>query len=242
MRMRWHRLLFAHWAMEPAALRPLVPEPLELDTFDGRAYLGVIPFTMSNVRPRCSPRLGRWSAFAELNVRTYVRVGEKPGVYFFSLDIPRRVPVHAARAVYRLAYYLAKMRVDVADDGAVRYASRRLAADHRPRVLRHLPHPVDASAEAAFRATYRAVGPPAYAEPGSFEHFVTERYCLYTVTRRGQGLRGEIHHAPWPLQPAEARFEVQTMAAPLGLALAGEPVLHYAHEMDVVAWGPAVVG
>ena len=240
MRMRWHRLLFAHWAVEPGVLRALIPEPLELETYEGRAYVGVVPFAMSDVRPRCSPRLGGLSAFPEINVRTYVRAGDKPGVYFFSLDIPRRLPVHAARGVYRLAYYLAAMREAVGDAGRVHYESRRVGRTDA-RLLRHLPHPVDGSTPAAFRGTYRAVGPPAYAEAGSFEHFATERYCLYTVTRRGRVLRGEIHHGPWPLQPAEASFEVQTMTAPLGLELTGEPVLHYAHELDVVAWGPAVV-
>ncbi|MEX0886065.1 MAG: DUF2071 domain-containing protein [Phycisphaeraceae bacterium] len=253
MRMRWHRLLFMHWAIDPAALRPLVPAPLELDTLAGRAYLGVIPFTMSDVRPRLTPRLGRLSRFPELNVRTYVRVGDKPGVYFFSLDIPRRLPVHVARGVYRLAYYLAEMSVDVASDGEVRYQSRRLPTApsthqraetsdqkwRRPRMLRHLPHPVDPAAPAEFRATYRATGAPAYPEPGTLAHFVTERYCLYTVTPGGRPLRGEIHHGPWPLQPAAAILDAQTMTAPLGLSLPeAQPVLHYAHEMEVVAWPP----
>jgi uncharacterized protein YqjF (DUF2071 family) len=223
MRMTWHDLLFAHWALAPDTLRPLVPPPLSLDTFEGRAWLGVVPFHMSDVAPRGIPALPGVSAFPELNVRTYVTVGGKPGVLFFSLDAGSRLAVEAARLLYRLPYYHAAL--SVTDDGqAVRYASRRRDRRGRP---------------AEFRARYAPEGPVFRAAPGSLEHFLVERYCLYAPRPGGRAYRTDIHHAPWPLQRASATIEVETMAAAGGVALpATPPLLHFSRRLDVVAWAP----
>lgn len=219
--MKWHDLLFAHWPVPPDILRPRLPPGLTLDTFEGQPWLGVVPFRMTGVRPRGIPPLPGVSAFPELNVRTYVTAGGKPGVFFFSLDAGSRFAVEAARWSYCLPYYHARMSVSPEGE-ATRYASRRLD----PR-----------GAVAELRARYRPVGAPFRATAGSFEYFISERYCLYTSGRRGDLRRAEIHHAPWPLQPAEATFEVDTMAAALGIRLpATPPLLQFARRLDVVVW------
>jgi uncharacterized protein YqjF (DUF2071 family) len=223
MRMTWHDLLFAHWGLAPEALRPLVPPPLSLDTFEGRAWLAVAPFHMSDVAPRGIPALPGVSAFPELNVRTYVTCAGAPGVLFFSLDAGSRLAVESARLLYHLPYYHAALSV-TPDGAGVRYASRRRDRRGRP---------------AEFRARYAPEGPVFQPAPGSLEHFLVERYCLYAPAPRGRLYRADIHHAPWPLQRASAAIELNTMAAAAGVTLpAAAPLLHYAHRLDVVAWAP----
>jgi hypothetical protein len=229
----WHDLLFAHWPLPAEALAPLIPPGLTLDTFDGRAWIGVIPFRMSGVRLRGLPPIPGAGAFPELNVRTYVTdaptgalagEGGKPGVWFFSLDAASALAVRVARAWFRLPYYRARMRCEADGDG-IRYESHRT---------------VDAGGTAAdFAARYRPTGAPAPPTTGSLEHFLTERYCLYAKDRRDGLRRAEIRHAPWPLQPAEAEIDLITMVAPLGLSLPDEaPRLHFARDLDVVVWTP----
>jgi uncharacterized protein YqjF (DUF2071 family) len=222
--MRWHDLLFMHWPVPADLLRPLIPAKLELDTFDGRCWVGVVPFRMSGIRARFMPPIPGTSAFAELNVRTYVTAGGKPGVWFFSLDSANTLAVRAARRSFNLPYFYARMKcaADASVSGGVDYASTRT---HRN------------AAPAEFAARYRPTGPAYRATPGSLEHFLTERYCLYSASRRGDIYRGEIAHAPWPLQPAEADIECNRMLEPVGLpAPNSRPLLHYAHRLDVVAW------
>jgi uncharacterized protein YqjF (DUF2071 family) len=221
----WHDLLFAHWPVAAAALRPLVPAALRLDTFGGQAWVGVIPFHMTGVRPRGVPPLPRLSAFPELNVRTYVALDDKPGVYFFSLDARSALAVSAARLFFRLPYYRARMAVAVTGD-LVDYRSRRT-------------HPGAPPAELVARYGPRGLG--SRWAPGSLDHWLTERYCLYTTDPAGdpagRPYRAEIHHAPWPLQPAHATFERNDMAAAAGIALPdAPPLLHFARRLDVVVW------
>jgi uncharacterized protein len=219
----WERLLFAHWAVEPAALRRVLPSGLEPDVRDGRAWVGITPFGIRGTRARGLPPPPVISRFPELNVRTYVTVGGRPGIWFLSLDAASRLAVGAARRVYRLPYFRAAMSMD-ADGDEVRFSSRRL---HGP--------------DARFEARYHATGPPAPPAPDTLEWFLTERYCLYTL--RGRDLvRADIHHRPWPLRPASAEIAENTMAAPYGLAPAGEPLLHLADRQDVVFWRLEPVG
>jgi uncharacterized protein YqjF (DUF2071 family) len=201
-------------------LREQVPVGLELDLFEGQAYIGVIPFHMTNVAPRGVPSVPFVSAFTELNVRTYVTVGGKPGIYFFSLDANSTVAVTAARTLFHLPYFLASMTVDVGVE-EVSYRSRR-TSDTR---------------QAELACTYRPAGPTYHARRGSLDWFLTERYCLYTLDSSNHVCRLEIHHAQWPLQRAEARFEINTMAEAAGLRLPSvAPVLHFARRQDMVAW------
>jgi uncharacterized protein len=218
----WTNLLFAHWPVDVETLRTKVPATFELDLFDGQAWLAVVPFYMSNVGPRAMPVLPWVSAFAELNVRTYVRVGHKPGVFFFSLDAASTFAVKTARGLLNLPYFGATMNVDVRGD-EVSYDSRR-----------------NEPPEAIFAGTYRPAGPAFAPLPGTLEYFLTERYCLYHVDHRGRPYRLEIHHPPWPLQVAEATIASNTMISAAGFDLPNrEPLLHFATRQDVVAWAPA---
>ena len=219
----WHDLLFAHWPVDAEMLRGKIPAGFELDIFEGQAWVAVVPFQMSNVAPRGVPALPWVSAFPELNVRTYVRVADTPGVYFFSLDAGNAVAVGAARTLAHLPYYTAEMTVDTRD-GWIAYNSRRTSSG-APR--------------AEFAGRYRPVGelqPPA---DGTLEHFLTERYCLFTVDNDFHALQLDIHHPPWPLQGAEAEITVNTMAEACGIRLPSvKPLLHFARRQDMVAWLP----
>jgi len=220
----WQDLLFAHWPVKVSQLRALVPAVLPLDTFDGQAYLGVVPFRMSGVRPRLMPLLPWISAFAELNVRTYVTIENKPGVYFFSLDAANPLAVEVARRWYWLQYFHARMSVRQ-EGGHIHYTNCR--TDRR------------SPAAAEFHAKYRPTAAVFHAEQGTLAHWLTERYCLYTVDARGRVVRAEIHHARWPLQPAEATLRTNTMTMPLGLRLPDSPpILYFAGRLDVVVWPP----
>lgn len=221
----WHDLLFAHWPVDAARLRVKVPAQFELDLFDGAAWLAIVPFRMTNVAPRGIPSLPWISEFAELNVRTYVRVDDKPGVYFFSLDAASTLAVRAARALLNLPYYAAAMNVRRRGD-VVEYDSRR----------------DDGAAAAALSATYRPAGPVSAPEGGGIEYFLTERYCLYNLDRHKSAYRLEIHHPPWRLQPAEAEFAVNTIADAAGLSLPNvQPLLHFSQRQDMVAWPPSTL-
>src|SRR3984957_13139256 len=209
MKQIWHDLLFAHWPVSVAAILPLVPEQLTLDTFDGECWVGVVPFRMSGIRARGLPPIPGLSRFPELNVRTYVTYAGKPGVYFFSLDAASLPAVWAARIFYHLPYFQAAM-ICTQIDGNILYHSRRLRG------------------AAVLRASYRATSDVRLSEKSSIKHWFTERYCLYTV-HDAQVFRGEIHHPPWPLQDAQANFEMNTVAAAAKIPLpASPPLLHFA--------------
>jgi uncharacterized protein len=214
----WEGLLFAHWPVPPGMVRALVPLGLEVETFDGTAWLGITPFRVDALRLRGLPPAPGMSRFLELNVRTDVTRDGKPGIWFFSLDAASRLAVEAARRAYRLPYHQARMRARRDDD--IHYGSTRIGTPVRPYV---------------FSARYRATGTPATTAPGSREHFLTERYCLYAV-HDGRVHRAEIHHPPWPIQPAEGEIELNTMP-PDGIELPEEPpLLHFAAVQDVVIW------
>jgi uncharacterized protein YqjF (DUF2071 family) len=217
----WNDLLFAHWPVDARDLRAHVPTGLPLDLFEGRAYVGVVPFRMTNVAPRGVPAVPFVSAFAELNVRTYVSIGGKPGVYFFSLDADSQLAVTAARTMFGLPYFTATMDVRV-DGTEIIYSSQRASRD---------------GPAAEFRARYRPVGPVFNALPGTLDWFLTERYCLYNVDRSFHVQRLEIHHPLWPLQRAEAEVATNTMASAAGIRLPSmAPLLHFAKRQDMVAW------
>jgi len=194
--MQWCDLLFAHWRIEPAVLRPLIPPALELDLWQGEAWLGVVPFRMRGVGPAFTP-FG--SSFAELNVRTYVRHGNRAGVWFFSLDAASKVGVRLARRFFYLPYFDARMTMEERGEG-FRYTSERT---HR------------GAPAARLDTTYAPIGPLAQPEPGTLTDWLTARYSLFSADPRGRIYRGDVAHAPWPLQPAEAHFATLEMGFPL---------------------------
>jgi uncharacterized protein YqjF (DUF2071 family) len=221
--MSWHDLLFMHWPVPENALRPWIPSALSLDTFDSSAWLGITPFRISGARPRFLPSVRWLSNFPELNVRTYVTAEDKPGIWFFSLDARNPLAVRLARATFSLPYFDARRSCRV-HDSEILYRSVRT----------HWGAP-----EARFAGRYWPVGEPFNSRPGTLEHFLTERYCLYSVSERGNVYRGDIHHHPWPLQPAEAEVVSLAMTEQIGVALPEmKPVLHFSRSLDTLAWPP----
>jgi uncharacterized protein YqjF (DUF2071 family) len=216
----WHELLFAHWPVSPGVLRPLIPASMEIDTFEGEAWVGIVPFHMSGVRPRGLPAVSAISSFPELNVRTYVTVNGIPGVYFFSLDAGNPVAVAIARSVFHLPYFNASMQSKTIGD-TIHYRSHRT---HR------------GAPAADYIARYRPIAEVVLSRPGSIEAWLTERYYLYT-TAGSQLFRGDIHHVRWPLQVAELESELDTMAASHKIVLPDiPPLLHYSLRQDVLIW------
>jgi uncharacterized protein YqjF (DUF2071 family) len=246
--MRWCDLAFLHWPVPARVLRPLIPTPLELETFDGSAWVGVVPFRMEGVRLRGVPPIPTTHAFPEINVRTYVRADERAGVWFFSLDASSRLAVRGARLLYNLPYYDADIEVRPLDrarlsDGLTPHASRAesQAVDSAGGAgIRYHGHRVHRDAPSAeFEADYAPAATTASyeASPGTLEHFLVERYCLFTYDRRrGLGLI-DVDHASWQLQRGTAAIRANTMALAAGIRLPEiEPVVHVTRDVDVRAW------
>lgn len=224
MRQRWEELLFLHWPVDAAMLRELIPSELELDTFEGQAFVGLVPFTMSGVRPVFVPPFAPLSDFHETNVRTYVHVrGRDPGVWFFSLDAANSIAVRIARAWYKLPYHYARMELErELIHNVVTYRSERRWPDPLP---------------ATIRARYEVTGPIEPAKPGTLEHFLAERYVLYAKSDEGLFL-GRVHHLPYPLQAARLieLDESLLRAAKIRRPAGPPPLVHYASGVDVDVW------
>ena len=227
MHQNWGKLLFMHWAINAELLRPLIPSELSIDTFDGQAWIGVVPFTMWGIRASFLPPIPGTSAFHELNVRTYVHFNGVPGVWFFSLDAAHSLAVWGARTFYHLPYFKAEMSLDQ-EGKTINYSSKRID-------LRGAP--------AEFQATWIVGEPLAQSQPDALEFFLTERYCLYSFHRR-RLFRSRIFHPSWPLRratlsepPAVAGGYRSTMIESLGIPQPqAEPLLHYAESIAVDIW------
>jgi uncharacterized protein len=230
LRMVWENLLFAHWQVDPDQLRPFLPPGLSLDLFSpdgrrgchsgaGRAYVAVVPFFMSGVSPRGFPNVPGLHRFPELNLRTYVVANGVPGVWFFSLDAGQMLAVRLARRFFHLPYFDAEF--EVTTQQSVAYQARRT---HRGQ-----PH-------LRFRADYRPTGESFVSQTGTLEHWLTERYYLYSANAKGELFSGRIQHQPWPLFAAEATIYENELAQPLGIDLSGPPEsLLYAPSLSVKA-------
>jgi uncharacterized protein YqjF (DUF2071 family) len=228
MRQEWRHLLFVHWVVEPARLQALLPRGLDLDTHDGHAYVGLVPFTIRPTRPPFAPALPILPGFHEVNLRTYVhRGGRDPGVWFFSLDAASRAAVLGARAWFRLPYHFASMRMEVArpdDDGPViRFESDRRWPGPRP---------------AGCSLGYRPRGLVSLAQPGTLEYFLLERYILYARTG-DRLLRGRVAHEPYPFQAGEADDLVETLSAAASVpSTRGDRLVHYSAGVAVRIYAP----
>jgi uncharacterized protein YqjF (DUF2071 family) len=220
MHQSWGKLLFMHWAIDAGLLRPLIPAGLEIDTYNGKAWIGVVPFTMWDIRalPSFLPAVPKLSAMHELNVRTYVHHNGTPGVWFFSLDCNSSTAVFGARTFYYLPYYNAELTLEQTNT-KIDYSLKRT---DKPRAI--------------FDATWN-IGPPLpVSEPDSLEFFLTERYCLYSE-HKGRIHQARIHHQPWPLQTASLDSYSSTMLDVLGLPEpTAAPILHYAEEISADIW------
>ncbi len=222
MTMSWVHLLAAHWPVEPELLQQRLPDGLTIDTWEGEAWLSVVPFEMDNTAPRGLTWWPRPMRFPELNLRTYVTVdGDKPGVWFFNLEAASRLAVWGARTFFHLPYFNAEMEITVEGE-AVEFSSVRTHRGAPP---------------AEFAASYTPNGPVRPAREGSFEQWVMERYCLYSHNR-GVIYCGEVQHKPWPLRPATVDIETNTLFQAIDLELSTEPAhVHFAEHIDVLGWG-----
>jgi uncharacterized protein YqjF (DUF2071 family) len=228
MYMRWAHLLFLHWVVPADTLRAHLPPGLELDTYKGRAFVGLVPFTMTGVRPRCSPAIPGLSNFHEVNVRTYVHAGGRdPGVWFFSLDAASRIAVRLARWSYHLPYQFAQMSL-ILDRGAKAGGER---GSPMPEIVYQSDRIGPRPASCAMR--YSPIGPVLPAALGTLEHFLVERYVLYAFAR-GVLYRGRVHHRPYPLQHAEVPMLREDLVQAAGVTPPlGPPLAHYAREVRV---------
>ena len=219
-RQSWCDLLFAHWPVPASLLQPLVPKPLEVQEFEGSSWVGVVPFRMQGVMRRPLPDLPYFSAFPELNLRLYVEHGGRPGVWFLSLDAANKVAVWAARRFFHLPYFHARMQMQGLPE-RVSYRSVRHTGEK----------------DVEFVAHYEPDSDPYESRPGTLEHWLTERYCLYARSPKGQLFRAEVHHHPWPLHRAQAEIVRNDLFLPHDLPISGPPeLLHFSRRIDVVVW------
>jgi len=222
-RQEWRDLLFAHWPLRVSTLRPLIPRSLDLDCFDGRAWVGIVPFRMTGVRLRWLPSLPWLSTFPELNLRTYVRYRGQSGIYFLSLDAPNPLAVTIARRFYHLPYHRAEITMRSLGDSII-YDCRRRQRDAPP---------------AALGVDYRPRGDAFRANPGSLEHFLVERYALFCASEDGRVHACRIQHSAWELQPAEAEFRRNSLAEAAGFELPEtEPLLWYSGQQATLLSAP----
>jgi uncharacterized protein YqjF (DUF2071 family) len=223
LRQQWSELLFLHWPVPAALLQPYLPPRLQIDTHDGMAWLGVVPFQMSKVRTRLTPEVPGTNAFLELNVRTYVHLDGVPGVWFFSLDATSALAVWVARTFFHLPYLRATMRLDTPGPDLRQFAAERTHGGAPP---------------ATFRATWKLGAPLPSAEPGSLAFFLTERYCLYTSNKAQTKLyRGRVAHAPWPLRTAQVLHYESNLVEGHGLPTPeGAPVVYAGGPVSVELW------
>jgi uncharacterized protein YqjF (DUF2071 family) len=221
MHQHWGSLLFMHWPVPADLLRPLIPEPLVVDTHDGLAWVGITPFTMWGVRAALAPPLPYLSESHELNVRTYVHLDGVPGVWFFSLDAGNAAAVLGARVAFHLPYFRARMSLG-RRDRTVYFYSRRVSRRAAP---------------AEFEVVWTVGDSLGEAPPGSLDFFLIERYCLYAA-RGGRIYRARIFHRPWPLHSARLSSYRSTMIESQGLpSPRGEPLLHQQGEpLKVSVW------
>ncbi|MBZ6494839.1 YqjF family protein [Natrinema longum] len=222
--MTWRDGLFAHWPIDPDALRPHVPEQVSLETRDGHAWVSVLPFVLTDVGLRGAPSITRL-AFPELNVRTYVRYRGDPGLFFFSIDIGNSLVAATVRRTTRLPVCHARIRVSATEENHVAFESERRKGE-----------------PARFAATYRPNGQVFTADPGTIEYWLTARRRFYASEAAGV-LTGEIAHDPWPLQPADVTIYENTMLEANGLPTpTGDPIVHYADELSMTGAIPRRIG
>lgn len=217
--MGWRYLLFENWRVDPTLIDAHLPESLEVDTYDGNAWLSIVPFVNVALRPNGFPS---WAgaSLPELNVRTYVRYENIPGVYFFSLDAQGIISVLGARILHRLPYYYARISLDTSDDG-IRFSSRRRHPGARP---------------AQYRAWYRPKGQPFAATEDPLTEFLFERYRLYTEDMDGMIRYTAVEHDPWIVRDVDTEVRAQSMLRASGFERPkGEPIYYYSPGLNVRA-------
>ncbi len=220
-RQSWNDLLFAHWKIPKEILEPLVPKPLNLQQFNGETFIGVVPFKMEGVTRRPLPHLPWVSNFCELNIRLYVEYQNKPGVFFLSLDATNPLAVWAGRKLFHLPYKRAKMSVHQEKETFIFKSIRKEKGDNSKLAI-----------------SYQSISEVFEAQQGTLDYFLTERYCLYSISANGDLFRVEVHHRPWPLERALCEIEENTLFKNLSLPIHNAPdTLHFSRGVDIIAWG-----
>lgn len=214
-RQSWVDLCFVHFEVPEQVLRSSLPPALEVDTFQGKAWIGLVPFGMQDVMIRPFPNLLYFSAFNEFNVRTYVIYQGKPGVYFFSLDCPNRVAIWIGNRFFKMPYLKSDIVRQMKEDKTYFYCKRR-------------------NSRKVFEANYRPISDPLNYPKDSFEIWATERYCCYSRDKNDHCYRCEIQHLPWPLQKAEIEI-IQNDISDFDLGEQHPSVL-YSKKLEVIAW------
>lgn len=226
MRQAWQDLLFLHWPVDPNVVQATLPAGLTVDTYEGQAYIGLVPFTMRGVRPVWAPSVPGLSNFHECNVRTYVHAGgQNPGVWFYSLDAANPIAVQLARRLFFLPYFYAAMSLTRRGSTVGYHTTRNGAAD------------------AFCDVTYTPTGTPYPAQSDTLDFFLAERYLLYA--ERGNRLyRGQVHHTPYPLQTATVENLDQSLTGKAGFAALNDippPLIHYASGVNVDVFPLSIV-
>ena len=221
MKQIWRDLLFIHYEIDPEQIQKKLPKGLEVDCFEGKTYIAIVPFHMTGIRPRFLPSLPYLSNFAELNVRAYVHKKGKRGVWFFSLDAANPIAVEIARSFFYLPYFNANIHF-TENSHKIIYTSIR--KDKRGK-------------NAKLLLEYEPISEVYFSQKGSLENWLTERYCLYSTDSRGNIYRGEIHHPPWPLQKAQMNLQENLMLLSHDLSiLPQEPILHFSKYIEVAIY------
>ena len=221
-RQDWIDLGFLHWKVDPEELRKIVPEPLEIDLFQGEAFVGVVPFRMDQVRLRFTPPVPYFSSFPEINVRTYVRYKGKSGVFFISLDAHSRMMVWQGRSTFQLPYYLAEMKHVPMENGWHYFSQRQTNQE-----------------EWVFEAKQHRKGDEYQAASNTLIHFLSERYCLYVVEPTGKVVSVDVHHKPWPIYDSSIEIKKNTMITKFsGIDPLKPDFVHASHGVECVGWWP----
>ncbi|MBI1880661.1 MAG: DUF2071 domain-containing protein, partial [Chloroflexi bacterium] len=211
-------VLFMHWPIPAEHLRPLVPTQMELDTYDGQAWLSLIPLRMGSLHLRWLPPIPGTSTIIQVGLRTYIHVNHEPAIYYLTQYADNDLYIWVARYLFQLPYHKARMTF-----------SPQQAGFH---FECHEP-----ASGAEFVASYRPVGQPSPATPGSLEHFLLERYTLFSQSPAGKLYRGVVGHAPWPVQQIEVDIERNTIPSVMGLTLPpAAPLLHFSPGVHDIAW------
>lgn len=220
MRQSWRNLLFIHWPIPPEIIRPYIPSSLQIDLFNSTAWIGGVVFDMFGIYPRGLSSVSLTSKFSEVNVRTYVQHDGKPGVYFLSLDVGDWASLTIAKRWYRLPYHPADISIQKRGQ-TFYYESIRKGKN----------------SSLVSKGTYTPVSDIFFPKEGTLDHWLTERYCLYSTNHRDNIYCGEIHHRPWPLQKVETELSRHTLFKPFHIDVSDvQPIYHFSEGLDTLFW------
>ncbi|MBS4197060.1 YqjF family protein [Lederbergia citri] len=219
MRQKWRDVLFMHLPIKPEKLQPYIPSAVEIDTFEDYAWLGVIVFKIDGIFPRGFPPVSIRPAFPEINLRTYVRCNDKPGIYFLSLDVDDWTSCSLAKRWLHVPYHPAKISFQKIEQ-SYHFESNR---NH------HIP--------IICKGSYTPKSEIFYPENMTLDHWLTERYCFFSHNQKSNVYCLDIHHHPWPLQRAEATIHSNDLCRPFNFDFENEtPIFHYSQGVDALIW------